>query len=150
MLEAYRPQRIKYSICCPVRGVPNPWTGWYPNHRVPPSAPSWPGQDTPSLDGGYPIMGYPHPYLAPVTGVPPDRTWEQWMEMGSPPQNMCKYLLCLSSELSVNVLSSQNDMRVQWYAPQEPLEMPGNILVNRWLLVSFEGGKIFPTDGVLS
>ena len=30
------------------------------------------------------------------------------------------------------------------------LEMPGNILVNRWLLVSFEGGKIFPTDGVLS
>ena len=51
------------------------------------------GRGTPSLAGvpPYPELarGTPHPDLGPVTGVPLERTWDQWkyygMEMGSSP-----------------------------------------------------------------
>ena len=57
MQEAYRPQRIKYSICCPVLGVPHPcWGGVYP-HWEPPVL-TWPG--------GTPTWGTPHLDLARV------------------------------------------------------------------------------------
>ena len=49
--EAYRPRRIKYSICCPVRGgVPPPRWGYPPTARS---------------TGGGPEVGYP-----PVRGTP--------------------------------------------------------------------------------
>ena len=64
MQEAYRPQCIKYSICCPILG------------------------DTPSPDGGIPLQdvgttpsltGYPPPHWD-LARVPPIWTW-----LGSPP-----------------------------------------------------------------
>ena len=83
--EAYRPRRIKYSICYPVRGgVPPPvgvpplpgpmWGGvpevWYPPIGVPP----WPG-----LMGGGTWGGVPPGLAGPGRGTPipppPAQVW---------------------------------------------------------------------------
>ena len=86
--EAYRPPRIKNSICCPILGVPHPWLGGIPH-------PGWgyltPGQGvpqswlggTPSLARvpltwhcwGYTIPGWEYPipgwgYPIPSQGTP--------------------------------------------------------------------------------
>ena len=69
----------------PARGYPIP--GW--EEGVLPSwgtSPSWPGWGVPHPWTG----GYPCPDLGPVTGVPLERTWDQWkyygMEIGYPPR----------------------------------------------------------------
>ena len=64
--EAYRPRRIKYSICCPVRG------GTPSQVTPPPPVLTWPG--------GYPISGTPRPDLVgvyPISGIPL-LSWPSW------------------------------------------------------------------------
>ena len=78
----------------PLRGFPHPDLGRYPI----PGQGCTPSLGThPDLARGYPIpgRGIPHhrvpPVLGPVTGVPPERTWDQWnyygieIEMVPPP-----------------------------------------------------------------
>ena len=65
--EAYRPQRNKYSVCCPIlgRGVPNLAGGYLPWGT--PS--SWPGWGYLSW-WGIPTLGYPPP-SGSGQGTPP-------------------------------------------------------------------------------
>ena len=75
--EAYRPRRIKYSICCPVLGgggtpslpggIP-PWVPPIPTGGYPPSWPGLGGYPIPA--GEYPTLGTPHPDLARGNPIP--------------------------------------------------------------------------------
>ena len=80
--EAYRPRRIKYSICYPVRGeVPPPSLG-YPPGQVWWGVPEvgYPCQGTPPSPGlmGVPEVEYPpsgYPSIQVWWGVPPGQVW---------------------------------------------------------------------------
>ena len=98
MQEAYRPQRIKYSIRCPIPGGGVPTLGGYlswPTRGVPtltkggtyPSRGTYPGWGRGTYQGRYPAVrvGTPPPsgpgqgrYPQAKVGTPPPQVWTDW------------------------------------------------------------------------